>query len=142
MAVFTAGRLTAGSLLLTAPLARWVPLTCICLLFSSADRPRCVKTEHWANVRGRPLGLEFDKNGDLIVADALKGLFALRPTFSPGKKRSRVLTRARPHLPGLLHVNSTSKVVTILSHYAEGRNINFADVRPPQNGTASSTLLC
>ncbi len=39
MAVFTAGRLTAGSLLLTAPRARWVPLTFICLLFSSADRP-------------------------------------------------------------------------------------------------------
>jgi len=67
------------------------------------------ETEHWANVRGRPLGLEFDKNGDLIVAEALKGL---------------------------LRVNPTNKVITILSHYAEGRNINFADdVAIAEDGT-------
>jgi len=65
-----------------------------------AVHPTTGEVEHWANVRGRPLGLDFDKQGDLIVAEALKGL---------------------------LHVNATSKRVTILSHEAAGKNINFAD---------------
>jgi hypothetical protein len=83
MAVSTAGRLTAGSLQLTVPRARWVPplngRMYAVLAFSNTDSPRYLKREHWANVRGRPLGLEFDKNGDLIVAEALKGLPSTHP---------------------------------------------------------------
>jgi len=37
--------------------------------------------------------------------------------------------KARHMFSGLLHVNATSKRVTILSHEAAGKNINFADVR-------------
>lgn len=33
-----------------------------------------------ANTGGRPLGLNFDAQGDLIIADAIKGLIALTPT--------------------------------------------------------------
>jgi hypothetical protein len=31
------------------------------------------QVEEWAKTRGRPLGLEFDAEGHLIVADGLKG---------------------------------------------------------------------
>ena len=35
--------------------------------------------EELANTGGRPLGLNFDANGDLIIADAVKGLIAMSP---------------------------------------------------------------
>lgn len=34
----------------------------------------------FANTRGRPLGLAFDRQGNLIVADALKGLLSINPS--------------------------------------------------------------
>jgi sugar lactone lactonase YvrE len=33
----------------------------------------------WVNTGGRPLGIEFDKQGNLLVADALKGLLSVSP---------------------------------------------------------------
>lgn len=36
-------------------------------------------TAQYANTGGRPLGLQFDANGQLIVADAVKGLIAISP---------------------------------------------------------------
>lgn len=33
--------------------------------------------ERWVNTAGRPLGIEFDKNGNLLVADAYKGLLSI-----------------------------------------------------------------
>jgi sugar lactone lactonase YvrE len=41
------------------------------------DRPDAV--EEFANTGGRPLGLDFDAAGTLIVADALRGLLAVDP---------------------------------------------------------------
>src|SRR5450432_1218266 len=35
--------------------------------------------ENFANTRGRPLGLIFDHAGNLIVADAIKGLLSISP---------------------------------------------------------------
>jgi len=35
--------------------------------------------EDWANTGGRPLGIEFDQQGNLIVADAIKGLLSITP---------------------------------------------------------------
>lgn len=35
--------------------------------------------EPWVNTQGRPLGIEFDQNGHLIVADAMKGLLSVSP---------------------------------------------------------------
>lgn len=37
------------------------------------------RVETWANTGGRPLGMEFDRNGNLIVADAYKGLLSIDP---------------------------------------------------------------
>lgn len=37
------------------------------------------RTETWADTGGRPLGLQFDAGGRLIVADADRGLLAVRP---------------------------------------------------------------
>jgi sugar lactone lactonase YvrE len=36
--------------------------------------------EIFADTHGRPLGLEFDSNGNLIVADAIKGLVSISPS--------------------------------------------------------------
>ena len=33
--------------------------------------------ENWVNTGGRPLGIEFDNNGNLIVADAFRGLLSI-----------------------------------------------------------------
>jgi len=41
-----------------------------------ADR---AKPENWVNTKGRPGGIDFDKNGNLIVADVLRGLLAVAP---------------------------------------------------------------
>ena len=35
--------------------------------------------ENWVDTGGRPLGIEFDKKGDLIVADAFRGLLSISP---------------------------------------------------------------
>jgi sugar lactone lactonase YvrE len=35
--------------------------------------------ETWVNTRGRPLGIDFDNNGNLIVADAFQGLLSISP---------------------------------------------------------------
>ncbi|WP_370229674.1 SMP-30/gluconolactonase/LRE family protein [Marinobacter nauticus] len=35
--------------------------------------------EHWLETGGRPLGMVFDSNGNLIVADAWKGLLSITP---------------------------------------------------------------
>jgi sugar lactone lactonase YvrE len=35
--------------------------------------------QHWAQTDGRPLGMEFDGQGNLIVADAYRGLLSIRP---------------------------------------------------------------
>jgi sugar lactone lactonase YvrE len=37
------------------------------------------KIHSWVNTGGRPLGIEFDRQGNLIVADALKGLLSISP---------------------------------------------------------------
>lgn len=35
------------------------------------------KPENWANTKGRPLGIDFDQKGNLIVADAYRGLLSI-----------------------------------------------------------------
>ncbi len=40
------------------------------------------KPEAFSNTHGRPLGLAFDPNGNLIVADAIKGLLSIAPDGS------------------------------------------------------------
>ena len=41
--------------------------------------PDGANVEVWANTGGRPLGLDFDNDGNLIVADAFKGLLSIDP---------------------------------------------------------------
>ena len=38
--------------------------------------------ENWAVTNGRPLGIDFDNRGDLIVADAFRGLLSIAPDGS------------------------------------------------------------
>ena len=38
--------------------------------------------ENWANTGGRPLGIDFDGAGNLIVADAYRGLLSIAPDAS------------------------------------------------------------
>ncbi len=40
------------------------------------------KPENWVDTGGRPLGIDFDNAGNLIVADALKGLLSIAPDRS------------------------------------------------------------
>lgn len=42
--------------------------------------PGSEKFTTWVNTGGRPLGIEFDKQGNLLVADALKGLLSISPS--------------------------------------------------------------
>lgn len=35
--------------------------------------------ENWVNTEGRPLGIDFDRQGNLIVADAFRGLLSITP---------------------------------------------------------------
>ncbi len=53
----------------------------------------------FANTGGRPLGMKFDQQGNLIVADALKGLLSINPSGN----------------------------VTLLTNEVEGTKINYAD---------------
>lgn len=43
-------------------------------------KPRSNHSEEWVNTRGRPLGLAFNTQGDLIVADAKRGLLSVDST--------------------------------------------------------------
>ena len=52
------------------------------------------KPEVFSNTHGRPLGLAFDSNGNLIVADAIKGLLSIAPDGSV-----TVLTTSSDGLP-------------------------------------------
>jgi sugar lactone lactonase YvrE len=40
-------------------------------------QPDGTKPENWANTNGRPLGIDFDHAGNLIVADAFRGLLSI-----------------------------------------------------------------
>jgi len=42
-------------------------------------QPDGTKPENWANTNGRPLGIDFDRAGNLIVADAFRGLLSISP---------------------------------------------------------------
>ena len=42
-------------------------------------QPDGTKPENWANTKGRPLGIDFDKAGNLIIADAFRGLLSISP---------------------------------------------------------------
>lgn len=42
-------------------------------------RPDGTKFENWVNTNGRPLGIDFDNAGNLIVADAFRGLLSVSP---------------------------------------------------------------
>jgi len=55
-----------------------------------------------ANTMGRPLGLRFDAAGELVIADALKGIVAVRPN---GELRTLVaLGDTKLHFPDALEV--------------------------------------
>lgn len=45
-------------------------------------QPDGTRPELFADTKGRPLGLVFDRNGNLIVADAIKGLLSVSPEGS------------------------------------------------------------
>jgi sugar lactone lactonase YvrE len=58
-------------------------------IYSGVDNGRIMRLqadgtspEAFSNTRGRPLGLAFDPNGNLIVADAIKGLLSIAPDGS------------------------------------------------------------
>ncbi len=55
--------------------------------------------EEWVNTGGRPLGIEFDANGHLIVADAMKGLLSISP----------------------------EKQITVLLQNVDGKDLRYAD---------------
>jgi sugar lactone lactonase YvrE len=42
-------------------------------------QPDGFNPENWANTGGRPLGIDFDPDGNLIVADAFRGLLSIAP---------------------------------------------------------------
>jgi sugar lactone lactonase YvrE len=52
------------------------------------------RVENWVQTEGRPLGMVFDRDGNLIVADAWKGLLSISPD-----KTVTVLTREAEGLP-------------------------------------------
>ena len=56
------------------------------------------QTEKWLETGGRPLGMVFDRHGNLIVADAWKGLLSIAPD-----KTVTVLTREAEGLPFPFH---------------------------------------
>ena len=41
--------------------------------------PNGSNPENWVNTKGRPLGIDFDRQGNLIVADAFRGLLSIKP---------------------------------------------------------------
>ena len=44
--------------------------------------PDCSNPQNWVDTKGRPLGIDFDGNGNLIVADAFRGLISIAPDGS------------------------------------------------------------
>ena len=44
--------------------------------------PNGSNPENWVNTKGRPLGIDFDRQGNLIVADAFRGLLSITPDGS------------------------------------------------------------
>jgi sugar lactone lactonase YvrE len=42
-------------------------------------QPDGTRPENWVNTNGRPLGIDFDNAGNLIVADAFRGLLSVSP---------------------------------------------------------------
>jgi len=42
--------------------------------------PEGLNPENWVDTKGRPLGIDFDKAGNLIVADAYRGLLSVAPS--------------------------------------------------------------
>jgi sugar lactone lactonase YvrE len=42
-------------------------------------QPDGSKPENWADTKGRPLGIDFDQKGNLIVADGYRGLLSIDP---------------------------------------------------------------
>jgi sugar lactone lactonase YvrE len=42
-------------------------------------QPDGTKPEAWVNTKGRPLGMAFDKSGNLIVVDSMRGLLSITP---------------------------------------------------------------
>jgi sugar lactone lactonase YvrE len=42
--------------------------------------PGGLEPKHWAKTGGRPLGMDFDGDGNLIVADAYRGLLSISPS--------------------------------------------------------------
>lgn len=47
--------------------------------FIARLQPDGAKAENWVNTNGRPLGIDFDNAGNLIVADAFRGLLSISP---------------------------------------------------------------
>ncbi|RJR25278.1 MAG: SMP-30/gluconolactonase/LRE family protein [Desulfobacteraceae bacterium] len=43
-------------------------------------QPDGTRPENWVNTKGRPLGIDFDNSGNLIVADAFRGLLSISAT--------------------------------------------------------------
>jgi sugar lactone lactonase YvrE len=41
--------------------------------------PDATNPQNWADTKGRPLGIDFDHHGNLIVADAMRGLLTIAP---------------------------------------------------------------
>ena len=39
----------------------------------------CSNPQNWVDTKGRPLGIDFDRQGNLIVADAFRGLLSIAP---------------------------------------------------------------
>lgn len=44
--------------------------------------PDCSSPQSWVDTQGRPLGIDFDAKGNLIVADAYRGLISIAPDRS------------------------------------------------------------
>ncbi len=42
-------------------------------------QPDGTKPENWVNTKGRPLGMDFDNSGNLIVVDSMRGLLSISP---------------------------------------------------------------
>ncbi len=57
----------------------------------------CSNAQNWVDTKGRPLGIDFDAKGNLIVADAFRGLISI----SPDGSISELATKADNVLIGL-----------------------------------------
>ncbi|MDO6566122.1 SMP-30/gluconolactonase/LRE family protein [Alteromonas sp. 1_MG-2023] len=94
--------------------------------------PGATKFTAWVNTGGRPLGMEFDANDNLIVADAFSGLLSISPSSD-----IRLLTDT---------VNDTPIVYADDVDVAENGMIYFSDATTKfsakaYSGTLSGSLL-